>query len=108
MKKAVLLSIILACGFTGTALAQKFPDYYPSEGFGETGPIDWIDLSAGKIVIDDSNYRISPNVVVRSLSSKEDSLARLRVGTNVAFKSRGGMIIEVWLLPDNYSSKRRR
>lgn len=108
MKKAVLLSIVIACGFTGIALAQKFPSYYPSGGFGETGPIDAIDLNAGKIVIDDSSYRISPNALVRSLSSKEDSLARLRVGTIVAFKSRGGMIIEFWLLPDNYGSKRRR
>jgi len=102
MKKTVLL-IIMACGLISTqAMAQKFPAYYPSE-FPEIGVIDAVNLGAGKILIEDSSYRVSPNAVVRSLSSKEDSMTRLRVGTNVGFRARGGVIIEFWLLPGNYA-----
>ena len=84
------------------AMAQKFPSYYPEKGFNETGIIDGVNLGRGEIIIDDSVYRVSPKAVVRSLSSKEDSMARLRVGTNVGFKARGGMITEFWLLPASY------
>lgn len=102
MKKTVLLIIVMACGLiSAQAMAQKFPGYYPAE-FPETGIIDGVNLGAGKIRIDDSAYRVSPNAVVRSLSSMEDSMTRLRVGANVGFKSRGGVIIEFWLLPANY------
>jgi hypothetical protein len=102
MNKTVLLIIVMACSLLGTqAMAQKFPGYYPAE-FPEIGVIDGVDLGTGKIRIDDSVYQVSPNAVIRSLSSKEDSVARLRVGANVGFRSRGGVIIEFWLLPANY------
>jgi hypothetical protein len=103
MKKTILLIIVMACGFMSThAMAQKFPSYYPEKGFHETGIIDLVNLGMGKIIIDDSSYRISPQAVVRSLSSREDSMARLRVGANVGFKMTGGVITEFWLLPANY------
>jgi len=102
MKKTVLLIIVMACGFISmSALAQKFPAYYP-KGFQETGVIDAVSLGKGRIIIGDIVYRVSPQVVVRSRSSKEDSALRLRVGTTVGFKMRGNMITEFWLLPDNY------
>ena len=102
MKKTVLLIIVMACGLMSThAMAQKFPSYYPAE-FPEIGVIDGVSIGKGKIRIDDSVYQISPKAVVRSLSLKEDSMARLRVGANVGFKSRGGVIVEFWLLPSNY------
>ena len=103
MKKTILLIIVMACGFMSShALAQKFPSYYPEKGFNETGIIDRVNLRMGKIIIDDSTYRISPKAVVRSLSSREDSMARLRAGANVGFKMTGGVITEFWLLPANY------
>ena len=102
MKKTVLLCIFLVCGLMSTpAMAQKFPGYYPDE-FPEVGVIDGINLGAGTIRIDDSVYRVSPKAVLRSRSSKQDSMTRLRVGTNVGFRARGGVIIEFWLLPRNY------
>ena len=102
MKKTILLIIFVACGLMSThAMAQKFPSYYPAE-FPEIGVIDGINIGTGKIRIDDSVYRVSPKAVVRSLSSKEDSMNRLRVGANVGFRSRGGVIVEFWLLPRNY------
>jgi len=102
MKNTILLIIVMACGLISAhAMAQKFPSYYPAE-FQETGIIDAVNIGVGKILIDDSAYRVSPTAVVRSLSSEEDSMARLRVGANVGFKSRGGVIIEFWLLPASY------
>lgn len=109
MKKTVLLIIVMACGLMSThAMAQKFPSYYPEKGFNITGIIDDLNLGTGEIIINDSVYRVSPQAVVRSLSSREDSMTRLRVGANVGFKARGGMITEFWLLPKNYHSDRRR
>jgi hypothetical protein len=102
MKKTVLLIIVMACGFMSThAMAQKFPSYYPAE-FPETGIIDDLNLGMGEIIINDSVYRVSPQAVVRSLSSSEDSMTRLRLGANVGFKMSGGAITEFWLLPANY------
>jgi opacity protein-like surface antigen len=103
MKKTFLLIIVMACGFMSShAMAQNFPSYYPEKGFNVSGFIDGLNLGTGEIIIDDSVYRVSPEVVVRSLSSKDDSLTRLRVGANVGFKITGGVITEFWLLPANY------
>ncbi len=103
MKKTGLLIIVMACGFMSSlAMAQNFPSYYPEKGFNETGIIDDVNLGMGEIIIGDAVYRVSPEAVVRSLSSKEDSMTRLRVGANVGFKMTGGMITEFWLLPLNY------
>ena len=103
MKKTVLLIIVMACGFMSTqAMAQKFPSYYPEKGFNQSGVIDDVNLGMGEIIINDSVYRVSPQAVVRSLSSREDSMTRLRVGANVGFKISGGVIKEFWLLPANY------
>lgn len=108
MKNTVLLIVALACGFMSmSVMAQKFPSYYPAE-FPETGIVDAVNIGKGKILIDDSVYRISPNAVIRSLSSKEDSLVRLRVGATVGFKMSGGTITEFWLLPENFGQSRRR
>ena len=107
MKKTVLLIIVMACGFMSTqAMAQKFPAYYP-KSFQETGVIDAVNLGKGKIIIGDIAYQVSPQVVVRSRSSIEDSTARLRVGATVGFMVSGNRITEFWLLPDNYDRQRR-
>jgi len=109
MKNTVLLIIVLTCGIASTALAQIFPDYYPENGFQDVGVIDDIDHFNGFIIIGDIEYRLSSKAVVRSLSSKEDSMARLRAGTMVGFRLLGTDIItEFWLLPNNYGSTRRR
>ncbi len=98
MKKTVLLIVVMACSFISmSAMAQKYPSYYPAE-FSEIGIIDAVNIGKGKILIDDSAYQISPEAVVHSLSSSEDSVARLRVGAKVGFKLRGGVITEFWLL----------
>ncbi|MGB5511169.1 MAG: hypothetical protein WBM87_05620 [Woeseiaceae bacterium] len=102
MKNTILLIIVMASGLMSThAMAQKFPSYYPAE-FAETGIIDDLNLGMGEIIINDSVYRVSPQAVVRSLSSREDSMTRLRLGANVGFKMSGGAITEFWLLPASY------
>ena len=104
MKKAMFLVIVLACGFASTAIAQKFPGYYPEKGFQEVGVIEFVDLGNGRIIIGDIDYQVSPKAVVRSLSSKEDSMTRLRVGANVGFNMSGRVIKEFWLLLANYGN----
>lgn len=103
MKKTALLIAIIACSLMSiSAMAQKFPSYYPAEGFPKIGVIDVVYPDEGRIIIGDISYQVSPQAVVRSLSSKDDSLARLRAGANVGFKLSGGVITEFWLLPKNF------
>ena len=108
MKKTALLFVALACGFASTAMAQKVPGYYPEKGFQEVGVIDGVEFGNGRIIIDDIEYPVSSQALVRSFSSKDDSMARLRVGALVGFRLQGGVITEFWLLPKNYDSDRRR
>jgi hypothetical protein len=105
MRTLTLLLLLL----TTNAIAQSLPDYYPREGFRRTAVIDLVNLDERRIVIGDSSYTLADRVVVRSLSSRSDSLARLRVGTRVAFATNASnQIHEVWLLPDNYTDRRSR
>ena len=103
MRTLTLVLLLL----TTQALAQSLPSYYPREGFRRTAVIDLVDFDERRIVIGDSSYMLADRVVVRSLSSRSDSLARLRVGARVAFSTNSGnQINEVWLLPSNYTDRR--
>lgn len=109
MKKTLLLSLMIAFMMTGTAIAANLPDYYPAKGFPNTGRVDAVYADEGRIVIGDISYQMSSSVVVHSLSSNNDSIARIRQGVLVGFKtSRGQVIEEFWLLPSNYKSRARR
>ena len=109
MKKTFFLVLAIAFVFTSTAIAAGFPSYYPEKGFQNTGRVDAVYAEDNRIVIDDISYQMSTSVVVRSLSSKSDSLARVRVGAYVGFRTaRGDVIEEFWLLPGNYKAPRRR
>jgi len=109
MKKTLLLSLVIAYAFASTAIAVTLPGYYPAEGFQRTGKVDAVYADEGRIVIGDISYQISDSVIVRSLSSKNDSLLRVRKGRLVGFRTSGGRVIEeVWLLPGNYKSRARR
>lgn len=109
MKKIFFPVLAIVVVFMGTAFAQGFPSYYPEKGFQNTGRIDAVYAEESRIVIDDISYQVSASVIVRSLSSRSDSLLRVRPGAHVGFRvSRGDLIEEFWLLPGNYDSPRRR
>lgn len=109
MKKTLFLVLAIAFVLTSTAIAAGFPSYYPERGFQNTGRVDAVYAEENRIVIDDISYQMSMSVVVRSLSSKSDSLARVRQGAHVGFRlGRGELIEEFWLLPGSYDRSRRR
>lgn len=103
------LIVALAIVFAGPAFSQNLPKYYPAEGFQRTGLVDAVYESEYRIVINDIQYHYSTAVVVHSLSSYRTSLARVRSGVRVAYKmGNGGEIVELWLLPLDYSNSRER
>ena len=109
MKKTFFLVLAIAFVLTGTAIAADFPSYYPDKGFQNTGRVDAVYAKDNRIVIGDISYHMSTSVVVRSLSSKNDSLLRVRAGAYVGFRmGRGEVIEEFWLLPGNYDRSKRR
>ena len=110
MKKTFFLVLAIAFVLTSTAIAADFPGYYPEKGFQNTGRVDAVYAGENRIVIGDISYQMSTSVVVRSFSSKNDSLARVRPGAHVGFRfgKIGRLIEEFWLLPSNYRAPRRR
>lgn len=109
MKKTLFLVLVFAYALASPSIAATFPSYYPVNGFPNTGRVDAVYLEESRIVIGDLPYKISESVVVRTLRSKSDSLARIREGAKVGFRtSRRDVIEEFWLLPSNYEAPRRR
>ncbi|MDH5621486.1 MAG: hypothetical protein OEY74_05335, partial [Gammaproteobacteria bacterium] len=79
------------------------------EGFQRTGLVDAIYVENSTIVINDQPFRFSQNVVVHSINSYRVPFTHVRTGVRVGYKmTSGGEIIELWLLPENYSDRRRR
>jgi len=107
MIKKILL--VVALTIAGSAIAQNLPKYYPSEGFRRTGNVDAVYSDASRIVINDIQYYYSASVVVHSLSSYRTSFGRVHSGVHVAYKlGSDNRIVELWLLPANYSKSRSR
>ena len=109
MKKTLLLILTIASAMAGSAFAANLPGYYPAKGFPNTGRVDAVYVEEGRVVIGDISYRISDSGVVRSPTSRNDSLARIRKGVRVGFRTKGeSTIVEFWLLPRTDESRRRR
>ena len=109
MKKTLLLILTMAAAMAGSAFAANFPAYYPAKGFPNTGRVDAVYAEEGRVVIGDISYQISESVVVRSPTRRKDSLARIRKGVRVGFRTKGeSTIVEFWLLPRTDESRRRR
>ncbi|MGB5471792.1 MAG: hypothetical protein WBM64_15415 [Woeseiaceae bacterium] len=110
MKKTLFLVLAIACVAMSTAIAADLPKYYPENGFQKTGRVDAVYADENRIIIGDISYQMSTSVVVRSMSSYSDSLARVRPGAHVGFRlgKSGRLIEEFWLLPSNYRAPRQR
>ena len=106
-----LTAAIVAIALAGTVSAQGFPDYYPTEGFQRTGVLDALYPKDQRMVIGDRSFTYSSNVIVHSPKSYSVPLSRLTPGTRIGFKTlnnRGRVIIEIWLLPNDYKDGSRR
>ena len=103
MKKTLIIA--LAILFTIPVYSQHLPKHYPAEGFQRTGLVDAVYASEYRIVINDIPYQYSKAVVVHSMSSSyRASFSRVRSGVRVAYKMGSSReIVELWLLPANYS-----
>lgn len=109
MKKTLLLILTIASVMAGTAFAANLPGYYPAKGFPNTGRVDAVYAEERRVVIGDISYPISDSVIVRSPTSRYDSLARIRKGVKVGFRTNSkSTIVEFWLLPSNYKPRTRR
>ncbi len=103
MKKILFTILAVTFALGSTAIAQRLPSYYPAQGFQDSGVVDAVYLDEGRIVIDDVSYALSDSAQVHSLSSINDSMARVARGVHVGFKLIGSNTIsEFWLLPSNY------
>ncbi len=109
MTKRLFCALFVSLALSGVAIAQVFPAYYPKDGFQRTGLIDAYYPDEARIVINDMPYQLSDTVIVHSLTSYSDSKSRLQQGQKVGYKIVGGELISaIWLLPSNYSDRRRR
>lgn len=109
MKKQLISTLFIVIAFASTAIAQRLPAHYPSEGFHRSGVIDAVLLEEHRIVIGDISYPLSGDFVVHSLTAKDVSIARLRPGVRVGIRNgRNPVITELWLLPASYDASRKR
>lgn len=109
MKQIRRLILLIAFAMTGSAVAANLPGYYPANGFPNTGRVDAVYAKEGRVVIGDISYVVSESVVIRSLTSKNDSFARVKQGVLVGFRTgKGRAIEEFWILPGNYDSERNQ
>lgn len=109
MIKPFLKFLMLCFALAASTVVLALPGYYDEDKFQDVGRIDGIDRDNNTVIINDIPYSLSDSVTVYSLSSRKDTVRRLRFGSYVAFRTRGGqLIVEVWMLPDNYKPARRR
>ena len=107
MIRTLIIALILI--LASPAWSQDLPKYYPKEGFQRTGLVDAIYVETSTMVINDQPFRFSQNVVVHSMNSYRVPFTHVRAGVRVGYKmTNAGEIIELWLLPENYSDRRRR
>lgn len=103
------LFAIVTLVIAASAFGQGLPSHYPAEGFNRTGVVHAIYYDESRIVINDVPYLYSSAIIVHSLSSRRAPFSRVRTGTKVAYKlGSDRKIIEMWLLPPNYSDVRGR
>ena len=107
MIKTLIATLVLV--LSSPALAQDSPENTPAQGFQRSGLVDAIYADEATIVINDIPNRFSQNVVVHSISSYRVPFAHVRQGARVGYRmDSGGEIVELWLLPADYSERHQR
>lgn len=98
-----LTMALLIC--SGGVLADKLPKHYP-ESFQHFGGID--DIGKGFIVIDDTQYTLSPSTQVHTPRARFSTLGALKRGLQVGYTTTGegretaGKVTEIWVLPTRF------
>jgi len=109
MNKTIALLLLTVIPLACPALADGLPSYYPDEGFSRTGLVDAVYTAKSRVVINDIPYQVSKSAIVHSLTAERVSIARIRPGVRVAFRTgKDRSIQEFWLLPANYDRTLRR
>ncbi len=91
--------------YSAGVLADKLPKHYP-ESFQNMGEID--DLHKGFIVINDTQYILSPSSQVHTPRARFSTLGALKKGLQVAYTTTGKSgdtarkIAEIWVLPKRF------
>lgn len=105
--KLVARILILVTALASTAMAQNLPSYYPVGEKLDYGPIDQVVTAEHRIIIDDSSFVFSADLVVHSPESYSVSRARLRPGRWVTFRVDNNRVItEIWLMPITFDGYR--
>ena len=112
MIKSTVYTVAAALVLASTLVlaSERFPDYYPNNGFQRVGTLDAVQLDRQTVVINDIAYSLASNIVVHSQSLFSIPSTSLRVGAKVGYKmAKGGQFItEIWLLPRDYKNPRQR
>lgn len=104
MKRIFTLLLLLAIGLP--ALAARLPNYYPSE-FDMVGVVNSVNKADGVMVVNGKTFPVSRNSLIHSLREQHTTLDAIRAGAKIAFRlekigENQYMLIEIWLLPDDY------
>ena len=110
MFKKTIYTLIATIFLAGTAMAADLPSYYPADGFQRVGVLDSVQLDRQVIIISDIPYSLANSLIVHSTSAYSVPTSQLRIGSKIGYKMArsGRLITEIWLLPNNYKSPRRR
>ena len=77
-------------------IEEPFPDYYP-EGFNGQGPIDRI--AADEVVINDTLFKLSPDVEYHTRTTQNASSAWFDAGKFVGYITNSNLeIVSLWLI----------
>ena len=107
MRRCLMIAALIAVA--SATFAQQLPSYYPSDGFERSGRIDAVMLDAQQVIVNDISYRLADNAVIHALNAYSVPRSRLRAGQTVGFRLAGErQIMEIWLLPDGFESRRGR
>ena len=90
--------------YSGGVLADKLPKHYP-ESFQRFGGVD--DIGKDFIVIDDTQYTLSPSTQVHTPRARFSTLGALKRGLQVGYTTMGreetaGKVTEIWVLPTRF------
>ncbi len=97
---ALTLVLLLTVAVAG---AGNLPAYYP-DSFNRIGTIDGVNLAKRVIIVNDSQYYLSDNMVIHTQANEFDTMGTLSKGTTVGFRvlnagSGRPLIPEIWTLP---------
>lgn len=98
----LLLSLLVA---SGNALTRELPYFWNEQDRSHYGIVDTVSFRQGMMVVGDTYFQLSPNLVVLSGDSRT-SMLNIQRGSRIRFITQGGvqggdrfgLVTQVWLL----------